>query len=155
MTDISNEINQKLHDRVFVLLYQREFRNDPIEILYQMNFSNDFIMVPISSTVIKLTEEILSKKEEIDKIIEAFLENWTIDRIMTSDKEVLRMAIYQLIMCKSQASSIVIDRAIRIAKKYGDKDSGKFVNGILGAVYRKYVHHDTQEQETSDTEQGD
>ncbi len=145
MSEISNEINQKLHDRVFVLLYQREFRDDPVEKLYEITFSSDFIMIPISSLVIKLTEEVLSKKEEIDKIIEAFLENWTIDRIMTSDKEVLRLAIYQLIICRSQASSIVIDRAIRIAKKYGDKNSGKFVNGILGAVYRKYLPCESME----------
>ncbi len=155
MSDISNEINQKLHDRVFVLLYQREFRDDPVEMLYQMSFSNDFVVVPISSTVIKLTEDILSKKEEIDKIIEAFLENWTIDRIMTSDKEVLRLAIYQLIISQNQASSIIIDRAIRIAKKYGDKDSGKFVNGILGAVYRKYFHDDSQIKESEQSKEGE
>ncbi len=75
----------------------------------------------------------------LDAIIEKFLVNWTMERITTSDKEVLRIGIYQLLFRPEQDPSIVIDRAVRIAKKYGDKDSGKFVNGLLGAIYRKHL----------------
>ncbi len=139
MTLFPNSLNQKLHDRVFILLYQREFRDDSIDLLNEMTFSEEFVMFPINAPVIRLTEEILFHKNEIDAIMQEFLVNWTIERIMTSDKEVLRIGIYELLFKKDQDPSIVIDRAVRIAKKYGDKDSGKFVNGILGAIYRKYL----------------
>ena len=144
MSDFSNAINQELHDRVFVLLYQSEFRNDPIDILNEMTFSDDFVMLPINAPVIRLVQEILEKKIELDAIIEKFLVNWTMDRITTSDKEVLRIGIYQLLFRPEQDPRIVIDRSVRIAKKYGDKDSGKFVNGLLGAIYRKHVQEQNQ-----------
>jgi N utilization substance protein B len=139
MSDFSNAINQELHDRVFILLYQREFRNDPIDILNEMTFANNFVMLPINAPVIRLTEEILARKQDLDAIIEKFLVNWTMERITTSDKEVLRIGIFQLLFRPEQDPRIVIDRAVRIAKKYGDKDSGKFVNGLLGAIYRKHL----------------
>lgn len=139
MSDFSNAINQELHDRVFVLLYQCEFRNDPIDLLNEMTFAENFVMLPINAPVIRLVQEILEKKQELDAIIEDFLVNWTMERITTSDKEVLRIGIYQLLFRPEQDPRIVIDRAVRIAKKYGDKDSGKFVNGLLGAIYRKHL----------------
>jgi transcription antitermination protein NusB len=150
MPDFSNAVNQKLHDRVFVLLYQREYRNDPVDKLNEMTFAEDLMMLPINAPVIKLTEEIIDKIEELDAIIEEFLKNWSIERIQTCDKQVLRIGIYQLLFSPLQAPSIVIDRAVRIAKKYGDLDSGKFVNGILGAVYRKYAKKSVDVEEANE-----
>ena len=96
---------------------------------YQIEFGH----VPVV-----IVTKILQKKEELDSIMNDNLSNWKIDRIMLLDKIILRIGIYELLFEPSMKSGIIIDRAIRLAKTYGGMPSGKFVNGILGSVYRKY-----------------
>jgi len=137
MTDNLPLLNQKLRERVLVLLYEKEFRKESLEELNESLEEDEEIL--IGSEVIKMAKDILEKKKEIDEIIKSFLENWAFERIASLDKEALRIGVYELIYKRELEPKIVIDRIVRISKKFGEKDSGKFVNGILGAVYRNYI----------------
>ncbi len=75
----------------------------------------------------------------LDRIIEGQLEGWTLDRIASVDRIVLRMAIYELRHMGGPRGA-VINEAVLLAKKYGTGDSGKFVNGVLGAIARGEPH---------------
>ncbi len=132
--------NQKLHERLLFLLYQKEFRNTSLEILnqYLEEDSMKRYQIEFGHVPVVIVTKILQKKEELDSIMNDNLSNWKIDRIMLLDKIILRIGIYELLFEPSMKSGIIIDRAIRLAKTYGGMPSGKFVNGILGSVYRKY-----------------
>ncbi|MBR2179086.1 MAG: transcription antitermination factor NusB, partial [Selenomonadaceae bacterium] len=72
----------------------------------------------------------------IDEIISAHLKkSWTIQRLATVDRNVLRLSIYEIKFAENEIpKGIIINEAVEIAKKYGTDDSGRFVNGILAAI---------------------
>ena len=65
--------------------------------------------------------------------------NWSLDRMARTDRNILRMAIYEILYESDVPGSVSVNEAVELAKIYGDADSSKFVNGILGNVLRKYV----------------
>jgi transcription antitermination factor NusB len=73
---------------------------------------------------------------EIDSAISDFAANWEIGRMATIDRNIIRIAAYELMFLDEVPPKVAINEAIEIAKKYGDKDSGKFVNGILDRISR-------------------
>ncbi len=78
-------------------------------------------------------------KDEIDKIISEFAFGWDIDRLFKIDKDILRIAITELVFVKDAPHKVVIDEALELAKKYSTDDSPSFINGILARVVDKYV----------------
>jgi len=141
MIESNPHFNQQLHERILILLYQKEFRQESVEFLNQLieddcEAEGDY---PLADAPLYLTTQILSRIPEIDSHIQEFLENWSFDRIMVIDKESLRIGIYELLYQKDMEPKIIIDRLVRLSKKFGGENSGKFVNGILGAVFRKYI----------------
>ncbi len=89
----------------------------------------------------RLFDIIIEHHEEIYKTIESNLQNWKIERVWLVDKCVLQIAVAELLYVKDTPPSVAIDQAVRLAKKFGGDESGRFVNGMLGAVYRKNVEN--------------
>lgn len=81
-----------------------------------------------------LVRGVCKNKERIDELITKYAANWGIDRMAVIDKNILRFGTYELIFMEEIPPKVAINEAIDIAKKYGDKDSGKFVNGILDKI---------------------
>lgn len=71
---------------------------------------------------------------DIDARIQEISRDWTMDRMANVDRNVLRMACYEIMFRDDIPASVSINEAVEIAKLYGDADSGKFVNGILGKI---------------------
>ncbi len=74
------------------------------------------------------------QKASLDVIITKYAENWEISRMATIDRNILRMAAFELLHQQDTPISVVIDEAVEIAKTYSTQDSGKFVNGILDKI---------------------
>jgi N utilization substance protein B len=87
----------------------------------------------------ELTKNILAKKSELDLIIEKAAPAWPIDRISVVDRNVLRIGLYELLFGDRAEvpPKVAINEAIELAKTFGGENSGKFVNGVLGAVYKE------------------
>ena len=75
-----------------------------------------------------------NKKKEIDKIISECATNWQMDRMAVIDRNILRFASYELLFADEIPPKVTINEAIDIAKRYGDSESGKFVNGVLDKI---------------------
>jgi transcription antitermination protein NusB len=73
---------------------------------------------------------------EINRLIHQCAKNWSLDRMAVVDRNVLRMAVYEILYRLDIPTSVTINEAIEIAKKYGTDESGAFVNGILDSVAR-------------------
>ncbi len=80
-----------------------------------------------------------NNKEEIDRMIGEFSKGWDINRIFKIDKDILRIAITELVYVKLTPHKVVIDEALELAKKYSTDDSPSFINGILARVVDKNV----------------
>ncbi len=77
---------------------------------------------------------VYGNKERIDKLISAHTTNWQLKRMAVIDRNILRFATYELLFAEEIPPKVAINEAIDIAKKYGEKDSGKFVNGVLDNI---------------------
>ncbi|MBU1912882.1 MAG: transcription antitermination factor NusB [Candidatus Omnitrophica bacterium] len=88
--------------------------------------SHDF-----AETLVKGTCENLAA---IDNIISKYTDNWNISRMAVIDKNIMRMCVYEMLYRDDIPPNVSINEAIELAKKYGDVDSGKFVNGILDKI---------------------
>jgi N utilization substance protein B len=75
-------------------------------------------------------------KNELDTLIKKKLENWDLERVAIVDKIILRMAIVEIIHFDEIPPEVSINEAIELAKKYSTAGSGKFINGLLDAIYR-------------------
>jgi len=73
---------------------------------------------------------------EIDAVLNRYAGDWPVYRMASVDRNVLRLACYELLYRKEVPAAIVINDAVEIAKRYGTEDSSRFVNGILGAIHK-------------------
>ncbi len=79
----------------------------------------------------------LENTAESDALIGPLLEGWTLDRLPTIDRIILRMSAFELNHRCETDPAVVINEAVELAKKYSTEDSGRYVNGVLGRVLRK------------------
>ncbi len=83
-----------------------------------------------------LAKGVSDKTKDLDDTISRYADNWELKRIAVIDKNVLRLGIFEMLFVDDIPPKVSINEAIELAKKYGDVDSGKFVNGILDKIKR-------------------
>jgi len=96
----------------------------------------------------KLLDGVMSKRPEIDLVIEKAAPEWPIDRISPVDRNILRLGLYELLFAdrKEVPAKVAINEAIELAKQFGGDNSSRFVNGVLGAVYKEIGEPGKEEQ---------
>ncbi|SFA71844.1 NusB antitermination factor [Lentibacillus halodurans] len=85
----------------------------------------------VDSYLKSLVEGVAEHKNMIDQTIAEHMEKWTIDRIASVEKTILRMAVYEIRYMEDIPENVAINEAVELAHLYGDEKSGKFVNGVL------------------------
>ena len=88
----------------------------------------------VKEFVIKVANTYKENKAAIDEQIKKFAIGWDFNRLVKMDKDILRIAICELVYIKDAPVKVVIDEALEVAKKYSTDDSASFINGILGKV---------------------
>lgn len=81
----------------------------------------------------KLLKEVLENRREIDKALSARASNWSVRRMAAIDRNILRLAAYEILLGDTPGR-VAINEAIELAKRYGDRQSGQFVNGVLDRI---------------------
>jgi len=81
-----------------------------------------------------LINGVLANKAAVDELIQKYTVNYELHRIAAVDRNILRVAIYEMLFCNDVPPIVAINEAIEIAKRYGAEESGRFVNGILDRV---------------------
>jgi len=84
-----------------------------------------------------LVEGVLEHLVEIDDFIKKYATEWPLEQITTIDRNILRIGIFELKFDPEIPSKVAINEAIEVAKTFGGESSGKFVNGVLGAIYKE------------------
>ncbi|WP_433958737.1 transcription antitermination factor NusB [Cytobacillus horneckiae] len=123
---------------------RRTAREKALQALFQIDLSQTEVNAAIEHVLedspndqylTKLVNGVVQEKESIDPLIKKHLEKWTIERLAAVDRNLLRIAIYELKYCTEEVpANVVIDEAIEIAKLYGDDHSPKFINAVLSKV---------------------
>jgi len=127
---------------------RRQARENVLKILYQMEILGDELDTVLDKywdtsptfddTIKKFANELVKgiaeKKNELDEVIKNKLKNWNFERVAIIDRNILRMGVYEIMFRDDIPDSVSINEAIEIAKKYGDQESSRFINGILDKV---------------------
>lgn len=99
----------------------------------QIEVENDFVNDTVNG--------IVKNQENINKLANKYLENWTIDRLNKVDQAILSIGIYELMYTKTP-SVVSINEAIELSKKYSDLDVTKMINGVLDSIYHSEIEHE-------------
>jgi N utilization substance protein B len=124
---------------IFKLLFRVEF-NEIIEVYEQ---ADSYIeSIPSEPTeaegiyIKKKLEAIVDKLEEIDNIITKTVENWNVGRMGKVDLTIIRLAVYEINFDDEIPTSVAINEAVELAKKYGGDESSTFINGVLAKMVK-------------------
>lgn len=132
-------LRSKAREIALCLLYQieiskadfRQALQSYLETYPQKQESIDFISL--------LLEGVIKNKEKIDSLIKKYVKNWGIERLAIIDRNILRMICFELLFLDEIPPKVSINEAIELAKRFGDIDSPRFVNGVLDKIYKSEV----------------
>jgi N utilization substance protein B len=138
---------------------RRTSRENALQILFELEF-NDAELERVLASYWKskrsdgqvkeyanwLVRGIVARKDEVDTLIQGNSKHWRISRMAFVDRNILRMAVFELLEEKLIAPAIVINEAIEIAKRYSSDEAAVFVNGVLDAVRKKLAKIEPQQE---------
>lgn len=118
-------------------LYQMDIRKeDSTELILVDFFENIESEIDAEVFARKILEGVYENKVKIDQVIANCLTNWDINRISIVDKNILRIATYELIYSMDIPAKVAVNEAIELGKNYGSKESGSFINGVLDKILK-------------------
>ncbi len=111
-------------------------KNEQIDEIINYNFKAFAPEFEDHSFTEKIVKGVLKHQKEIDGYITKFAPEWPLDQITNTDRNILRIGVYELVFDPDIPSKVAINEAIEIGKKFGGESSGKFINGVLGSIYK-------------------
>ena len=132
-------IRRKSRELALQALYQGELagQNDLLDFEeFCVHFQVNKKSIPYAK---KLLDGIQGKSDAINQLISKFAENWRLERMSAIDRNILRLAVYELYYQDDIPTSVAINEAVEIAKRYSTDDSGPFINGILDSMAKEKV----------------
>ena len=128
-------VRRRAREIALQVLYQLDIsREDPREAL-DLYFENFRPSEKAREFCQRLIEGVLQNQEGIDRFIEENAENWTLKRMAVVDRNILRVATFELMHCPDIPFKASLNEAIELAKKYSSDDSSAFINGILDRIH--------------------
>lgn len=119
------------------MLFQVDVGKLPIEEVVEITFDEVSTDGETKRYAESLVRGVLQYQNELDAQLSSAATQWSLERFANVDRNVLRLALYELLYVPETPVGVVINEAVEIAKKYSTAESGKFVNGILGTLSRK------------------
>ncbi len=127
-------IRRKAREYALQALYYIDMRRDDspeaLE-LYRNSFAPPAETIPFFT---RLVEGIAKTRPRLDAAIERYSNNWKVSRMSCVDRNIMRIAVYELLYCDDIPAKVAINEAIDIAKKFGTEESGAFVNGVVDRI---------------------
>lgn len=129
-------------------LYQWDFHDQPENIGEMMAHNKEEFAPEFDDEgfIDHLLNEVIKNKKEIDGLITKYAPEWPLDQITNVDRNVLRIGTYELKFDEKIPAKVAINEAIELAKTFGGESSGKFVNGVLGAIYKDMDEKEVDKQ---------
>lgn len=115
---------------LFFMDMQKEFSQESFG-----RFCANFAPKPeVRPFFLRLVNGVLGCKDELDQLVERFSENWSLGRMSCVDRNVMRIAVFELACCRDIPAKVSINEAVDIGKKFGTDESGAFINGIVDSI---------------------
>ncbi|HRW58956.1 MAG TPA: transcription antitermination factor NusB [Chlamydiales bacterium] len=129
---------QKRREIIFQILFSNHFAISEEKELVSLMMKQLKVTKASVKEALEYTKKILEHLEEIDQIIRKEAQNYAFDRIAGVELTASRLAIYEMLYDSTIPHKVSISEAIRLSRKFGTKESGSFVNGVLDSVYKTH-----------------
>jgi N utilization substance protein B len=143
---------RRAREKALQMLFQVDFHSDDADIICREFWKNNPVGPKVRDFAEQLVRGTFAHRDYIDQLIASTIENWTLTRLASVDKAILRFATYELVYMDDIPPNVTINEAVDIAKSYGTEESGRFVNGVLDKISKKlstpttssgpFEHHD-------------
>jgi len=139
---------RKARELALQILFQADVGNLPIEEAMETTLAEATDMdEEIRNYAAQLVRGVWGQRDKLDKQIQSVATNWTIERMAAIDRNLIRMALYEILYVPDVPYRVAINEAVELAKEYGTTESRRFVNGVLGALVRKMQLKDKQKEQ--------
>lgn len=123
----------KARKRALDLLFESDLRGaDPLATLAERVGSD--AQPPVAAYAVTLVEGVAARRTRIDEVIASYAEGWEIERMPGVDRNLLRLAVWEILWADDVPDAVAIDEAVGLAKVLSTDDSPRFVNGVLGRI---------------------
>ena len=127
------------------VLFHLEFSPDDPSEVFDLICENFDARKSIRDFSRKLVLGVCEKKKTLDKVISEASKNWRIERMARLDRSILRLATFEIMFIEDIPPKVSLDEAVEIGKKFGNEDSGRYINGVLDNIYTATVKNDPQD----------
>lgn len=113
------------------MLFQIGFRNDPVSDQINMFRETNPDIVEDEPYFLDIVYGVINSREELDEKFVPFLKRWKLERLPMTDRIILEIAVYEILNVEDIPTSVSINEAVKLAKKYGTDSSSSYINGVL------------------------
>jgi N utilization substance protein B len=124
-------------EMAFKILFQTDVGRNPWQEVLPRTLAENKLPEKSGEFLKQLVTGTVQHLKEIDRELARFALDWKLERMANTDRNILRMAIFEIKYLEDVPSAATINEAVELAKRYGDEESGRFVNGILGNMIRE------------------
>lgn len=125
------DIRSSARERTVHFLYEAEARSLEVSEIIAAQ------VLAVDDLVISLTSGVAARQTQLDEMITEYSHTWTIHRMPAIDRNVLRLAIYELLDRPEVPVAVIINEAVELAKRFSTEESGRYVNGVLSAISKQ------------------
>jgi N utilization substance protein B len=131
---------QRRRARIVALqaLYEAEFATNSPELIVERTLQDKNLNGPASEFAVSLVKGVVQHRQQIDDVIVQFAPAFPVNQMAAMDRNILRLALFEVLIDKSAPAKVAINEAVELAKAFGSDTSSKFVNGVLGSVISKF-----------------
>ena len=120
------------------MLYQADIRRtSAAQVDEEFWQADEPVEADVQAFATQLFDGTMAHLPEIDALIAKHADNWDMKRMAVIDRNILRLGVFELLHLEDVPPKVCINEAIELAKRFGDADSGKFINGVLDAIHKK------------------
>lgn len=130
---------RRARDLAFKALYAAEFGGAPATAALEGLLAAAPDLGGEEAFARRLLQITLEHRGDADALLTRYSPDWPVERMLSTDRNILRLAVCELLYDRETPPAVVISEAVEMAKRYGDENSGRFVNGILGELLRRQV----------------
>jgi N utilization substance protein B len=125
---------RKAREMAMQALFSMDERCDFSEEMFGRFCANFAPKPDVRPYFLRLVQGVLRTRDDLDGLIERFSENWSLGRMSGVDRNLMRIAVFELLWCRDIPAKVSINEAVDIAKKFGTEESGAFINGIVDSI---------------------
>lgn len=124
---------REAREQAFIVLFEKIFDNEAT-ISGIVSNAKESDLIKINAFAENILNTVEANAEEIDKVIEAYSQDWTLSRLPKVSLSILRLAVAEIKYIDEVPNGVAVNEAVELVKKYGTNEDASFINGILGAI---------------------